>query len=116
MSKHGFRVLDSDLHVMEPGDLYERYLDPAFKHRTPRLLEASAGYLHHWQVDGYTFPRPLGRGRTESDARSRLVLRPLTVLINNGDDIIGEGSERPESSQGRWIFGLQYERPTWRVF
>ena len=79
MSKHGFRVLDSDLHVMEPGDLYERYLDPAFKHRTPRLLEASAGYLHHWQVDGYTFPRPLGRGRTESDARSRIILREYSA-------------------------------------
>jgi hypothetical protein len=25
MSRNGFRVLDSDLHVIEPRDLYERY-------------------------------------------------------------------------------------------
>ncbi len=57
-----------------------------------------------------------GYNYATGSVRSRLVLRPLTVLINNGNDIIGEGSERPESSQGRWIFGLQYERPTWSVF
>src|SRR4026207_1128211 len=29
----GLRFGDSDMHVMEPPDLFERYLDPAFKHR-----------------------------------------------------------------------------------
>ena len=33
MSKAGFRVLDSDLHVIEPSDLYDRYLDPAYRDR-----------------------------------------------------------------------------------
>ena len=28
-------VADSDLHVMEPPDLWERYIDPAFKHAAP---------------------------------------------------------------------------------
>jgi hypothetical protein len=37
MAKHGFRVLDSDLHTMEPDGLWERYLDPAFKKYTPRF-------------------------------------------------------------------------------
>jgi predicted TIM-barrel fold metal-dependent hydrolase len=37
MAKHGFRVLDSDLHTMEPDDLWETYLDPAFKAFTPRF-------------------------------------------------------------------------------
>ena len=32
--KDGF-VADSDLHVMEPPDLWERYIDPAFKHAAP---------------------------------------------------------------------------------
>jgi len=31
--KDGLRFVDSDMHVMEPPDLFERYLDPAFKHR-----------------------------------------------------------------------------------
>jgi predicted TIM-barrel fold metal-dependent hydrolase len=31
--KDGFRVIDADRHIMEPEDLYERYLEPEFKGR-----------------------------------------------------------------------------------
>ena len=34
--KDGYRVFDSDMHVLEPADLWERYIDPAFRHRAPR--------------------------------------------------------------------------------
>ena len=29
--KDGLRFVDSDMHIMEPPDLFERYLDPKFK-------------------------------------------------------------------------------------
>jgi hypothetical protein len=29
MAKQGFRVMDSDLHVIEPRNLWEDYLDPS---------------------------------------------------------------------------------------
>jgi hypothetical protein len=31
--KDGLRFVDSDMHIMEPPDLFERYLDPQFTHR-----------------------------------------------------------------------------------
>src|SRR5438093_8736046 len=31
--KDGLRFVDSDMHIMEPPDLFERYLDPRFKER-----------------------------------------------------------------------------------
>ena len=31
--KEGFRFVDCDMHIMEPTDLFDRYLDPAFKPR-----------------------------------------------------------------------------------
>src|SRR5207245_1890286 len=31
--KDGFRFVDSDMHIMEPPDLFDRYLDPTFKDR-----------------------------------------------------------------------------------
>ena len=31
--KDGLRFVDSDMHVMEPPDLFERYLDPRYKDR-----------------------------------------------------------------------------------
>jgi uncharacterized protein len=34
--KQGFKVFDSDLHVMEPPDLWERYIAPEFKASAPR--------------------------------------------------------------------------------
>ena len=33
MATNGYKVFDSDLHVMEPHDLWQRYVDPAFSHR-----------------------------------------------------------------------------------
>ena len=35
MSKNGYRVIDSDLHLMEPPDLFERYMDPSFLDKAP---------------------------------------------------------------------------------
>ena len=34
--KNGFRVMDSDMHVIEPADLWDRYIDPAFSERRPK--------------------------------------------------------------------------------
>ena len=38
MAKHGFRVMDSDMHVVEPADLWERFIDPAYRDEAPRTL------------------------------------------------------------------------------
>lgn len=35
MAKQGFRVIDSDMHVMEPADLWQRYLEPKYRDRAP---------------------------------------------------------------------------------
>src|SRR5205085_8809888 len=39
--KEGLRFVDSDMHIMEPPDLFERYLDPAFRHRVSLPLGAN---------------------------------------------------------------------------
>lgn len=43
MAKHGFRVMDSDLHTMEPDDLWQHYLDEPFKKFAPTFKRASDG-------------------------------------------------------------------------
>ena len=35
MAKAGFKVFDSDMHVMEPPDLWQRYIEPEFKEFPP---------------------------------------------------------------------------------
>src|SRR4029453_14027814 len=36
MAKDGFKVFDSDMHIMEPPDLWERYIDAEFRSQAPR--------------------------------------------------------------------------------
>ena len=38
MAKNGFKLIDAEMHVMEPVDLWERYIDPEFRERAPRRL------------------------------------------------------------------------------
>ncbi|PYM20404.1 MAG: hypothetical protein DMD81_01995 [Candidatus Rokuibacteriota bacterium] len=38
--KDGLRFVDSDMHIMEPPDLFDRYLDPRFKHRVSTAVGA----------------------------------------------------------------------------
>jgi len=40
--KQGFRVLDSDLHTMEPDGLWEHYLDEPFKRFAPQFVRGTA--------------------------------------------------------------------------
>src|ERR1700694_1712872 len=41
MAKNGFRLIDAEMHVMEPTDLWQRYIDPEFRDRAPRRLSHS---------------------------------------------------------------------------
>jgi uncharacterized protein len=36
--KRGFKIMDSDMHIMEPVDLWERYIDRRFLDRAPRII------------------------------------------------------------------------------
>src|SRR5256885_12412085 len=38
MARNGFKMIDAEMHVMEPVDLWNRYIDPEFKARAPRRL------------------------------------------------------------------------------
>src|SRR5262249_21634001 len=47
MAKQGFKVIDSDIHVVEPKDLWLRYLEPEFVKDGPRPAEPGKGL---WQI------------------------------------------------------------------
>ncbi len=54
--KRGFRVMDSDLHVIETGAVYERYLDARYRDTGPRYLGWSPANFPHWDVQGRMIP------------------------------------------------------------
>ena len=45
MAHGAFRILDSDIHIIEPPDLWPRYIDPAFRDRAPVGLTEDEGDL-----------------------------------------------------------------------
>src|SRR5262249_38044978 len=51
--KNGFKIIDSEMHIMEPLDLWERYIDSRFKERAPRPVRVpTRGDLNLLMVDG----------------------------------------------------------------
>ena len=55
--KNGFKAMDSDMHVMEPCDLWQKYIDKHFLDRAPVGLNRHKRDLGV-QVDGKIMPRP----------------------------------------------------------
>jgi len=56
MAHDGLKVLDSDMHCMEPADLWERYIESAYKPFAPRGLQEFIADLRI-VIDGKTMPR-----------------------------------------------------------
>ena len=66
MAYQNLKVLDSDIHIIEPADLWPRYIDPEFRDRAPSGVTEFPGDLrlaHNGQ--------PWGRVTTDSDATRR---------------------------------------------
>ena len=64
--------MDSDMHVIEPPDLWDRYIDPAFSHRRPRGRSRWPGDMQI-EVEGRIMPDvPAGWGSSRADQQSRV--------------------------------------------
>jgi predicted TIM-barrel fold metal-dependent hydrolase len=52
--KHGWKVLDSDIHVLEPAEVWSDYLDPEFRERAPQPpAPGTSGWM---TIDGHIIP------------------------------------------------------------
>src|SRR5271166_159454 len=51
MAREGHLILDSDLHMMEPDDLWVRYLDPLHRANPPRFFGAQQQQLAENSAD-----------------------------------------------------------------
>ena len=68
MPKHGYRILDSDIHVMEPPDMFDRYLDPKMR------VHTGAGQFFDLVTE------PPDAGSPEFEANRQKMLRAQAVL------------------------------------
>ena len=57
MAKNGFKAMDSDMHVFEPADLWQRYIDKKYLERAPKGLNRSFRDLGI-ELEGKIMPIP----------------------------------------------------------
>src|SRR5215470_3975539 len=70
--KQGFKVMDSDIHVQEPHDLWDRYIEPSFKDRAPRVTDIPDGSSPGvWRFEGKVFPAYIDRPERQRLAKIR---------------------------------------------
>ena len=50
--KDGLKVMDSDMHVREPADLWEQYMEPEWRDRAPKILSAATRSSAMVMLDG----------------------------------------------------------------
>ena len=73
MAKNGYRVFDSDMHIMEPADLWQRYIAPEFRSIAPRgVTSEPARHLRSTFPDDHPDGRVLVEGQQgRHDRKSR---------------------------------------------
>jgi hypothetical protein len=59
--RNGYRIADTDAHLMEPEWLWERYMEDGFKGREPKVGRAPESNRRAFLVEGESFVREKGK-------------------------------------------------------
>ena len=77
MAKNGFKAMDSDMHVFEPADLWQRYIDKKYLDRAPKGLNRSFRDLGI-ELEGKIMPIPAQAGKSRAgEIPARLLRRKI---------------------------------------
>ena len=79
MAKDGFKVVDSDMHVIEPSDLWDRYIDPTGKDRAPKGMSRHPRLLAI-QLGGRIYPP---ENRSYTNAIMPIMLEQMDVYTES---------------------------------
>ena len=84
--KNGFKILDSDMHLMEPVDLWERYIDAEFKAGAPRgLTSDNVRDLRMAHPDGRYWGLPASHNRNSSHHRGHNFSKNQTIYRSHAE-------------------------------
>jgi len=59
--RNGYKIADTDSHMMEPSWLWERYIEDAYKERAPRVGNVPVSNRRAFMVEGESFVREKGK-------------------------------------------------------
>jgi uncharacterized protein len=87
--KDGLRILDSDMHIVEPADLWEKHIDDRYRDRAPKVL---GGYLlgPYGLMDGHMLPTVDSHARERMKGMNRWVAPHITGHMGRGFDAVAQ--------------------------
>jgi hypothetical protein len=101
MAKQGFKILDSDMHVMERPDLWERYIDSKYKSQAPRgVTSDNVRDLRMVYPDG----REWARRRSDKTGQSRVTTLNATKSSIEVTQSAGGHDLYPQQAEGIKIY------------
>ena len=101
MARQGLRVIDSDIHVTEPSDLWEKYIEPAYKDRAPQFAVSPSQPGLRWRFEGKAFPAFM-----DLPERQRLAECFLQALRRLGTATIEPAGRFPIGFVGTWTITI----------
>src|SRR3989440_8310426 len=78
-----YNVVDADGHILEPLDLWDRYIDPEFRERRPRFVIDENG-KERLSVEGKLLGNPRGIGSLGSVGARQGIVKPGTLKYAEG--------------------------------
>src|SRR5262245_62978627 len=78
-----YNVVDADGHILEPVDLWEKYIDPEFRERRPRFVIDENG-KERLSVEGKMLGNPRGIGSLGSVGVRQGIVKPNTLKYAEG--------------------------------
>src|SRR5260370_4963901 len=84
-----YNVVDADGHILEPLNLWDNYIDPAFRDRAPRRFIDEDG-KERLRIDGKAFGGKKGLGAIGAIGARDGVVCDVTLQINVGRKCVFE--------------------------
>jgi len=81
--KRAYNVVDADGHILEPLDLWDRYIDPEFRERRPRFVIDDNG-KERLSVEGKLLGNPRGIGSLGSVGARQGIVKAGTLKYAEG--------------------------------
>jgi len=87
--KNGFRIMDSDMHIVEPPELWDKYIDERFKDRAPRVV---GNYVTgaFGLIEGHMLPTVDSHARERMGGMNRWVAPHLGEHARRGFDAVAQ--------------------------
>ena len=46
--KSGFKIMDSDMHLRKPAELWDKFMEPEWRERAPKILQLPPSAARQW--------------------------------------------------------------------